>query len=101
MPRNPNTSEYLAEELEKVNAPKFLIANARANCYHDFKSHFAMPEHQLVHDLTRVGLKDFAQRVIKGEFGATKQEADEWAKSADGQATFKELTDSIKKRKRQ
>jgi hypothetical protein len=86
-----DTSQYLAEELQKAGAPPDMIQRARAGYYHDFKSPLAMPITQLVHDAMTHDLLDIVKRAHRGEFDATKEEADEWAKSEDGQATFRDL----------
>jgi len=89
------TTERLALALIKAGAPPLMIERARAGQYDDYKSPLAMPLTQLVMDARAAGLEDIAQRTIAGEFDATKEEADAWAASPDGQAAFNELLGHI------
>jgi len=99
------TTERLAEALSLAGAPKWMIDNANAGLYDDYKSSVAVPIMMLVFDAENQGLREIAQRARDGEFDAEKWEADEWAKSPDGQATFSEFLADVernaqKKRKR-
>jgi hypothetical protein len=85
------TTERLALALEAAGAPAEMIQRARAGYYDDFKSPLAMPETQLLADARAAGLETIAQGVLAGEWDATKEESDEWARSPEGQATFNEL----------
>ncbi len=85
------TTEKLAKALEENNAPQDMIDKARAGFYDDYKSPLAFPEMQLRADALALGLNAIAEGVVNGEWDATKEEADEWARSPDGQATFAEL----------
>lgn len=102
----------LAEALSQVpGMPPVMLTRAVDGYYHDFESPLAMPEIQLVADLRRFRsepttgpkakalLATLIQRVIDGDFGATKEESDEWARSEEGRAVFSELTDSIMRKK--
>lgn len=90
--RQPTTVK-LAEALKQEGAPKWMIVNAQSGLYDDFKSVLAMPLHQLVNDAREAGLSEsFVGRVINdGEFDAQEWESDDWEKSEEGQAIFKEL----------
>lgn len=94
-----STMEILAEELEKVNAPQRMIENARAGLYDDYKSPVAMPIHVLVFDAEQAGLHGIAMRAKRGEFDAQKWEAEEWANSEDGKATFEQFLKGIDREK--
>jgi hypothetical protein len=85
------TTERLACALEAAGAPQDMIARARGGFYDDFKSDLATPIVQLVQDAHAIGLKDIAQRAMKGEFDATKEESDAWAQSPEGEAAFRLL----------
>ena len=85
------TTERLAQALEQSGAPASMIEAARAGYYDDFKSPLAMPEMQLLHDARAAGLESIAQGVMRGEWDATKEESDDWARSPEGQAVFQEL----------
>ena len=96
-PREPQpSSEKLAQALEATKIPglELLAARARRDEFHDFVGPHAMPQHVLVDELRKVGgraAKDIANRVIKGEFDATKEESDAWIASPDGQASLAEM----------
>ncbi len=40
-------------------------------------------------------LRQLAQRVLDGEFDATREESDAWAASPEGQETFRQLRDDV------
>jgi len=87
------STERLAQALEALNDPRLesMIKLARGGYYSDYGSPLDFPEMQLVADLRGLGLTDMAQRTINGEFDGTPEESDEWARSPEGQATFREL----------
>lgn len=85
------TTERLAEAMSAAGCPDRLVSNARAGQYDDYKSPLPFPIHQLVSDLREAGQHELAQRAIDGEFDATREEADAWAQSPDGQQAFREL----------
>lgn len=94
-----STLRLVAALMEADNDGKLIpvIARARTDYYHDYFGVPELPEHQLVHDLRAVDHDDLAQRVIAGEFDATKEESDEWAASPDGQAAMAELPPALRK----
>lgn len=83
------TTERLARELERLNAPGEMIDKARAGYYDDFKSPLAMPETQLMIDAQAAGLHSIVNDVRNGVFDATKEESDAWAQSPEGRATMR------------
>jgi hypothetical protein len=85
------TSDKLAAALREAGAPGIMIGRAEHGYYDDYKSHLAMPLHQLVVDARQHKLEDIAKRAIAGEFDGTKEEGDEWAASPEGQAIISEL----------
>jgi len=85
------TTERLARDLEEAGAPAEMIQRAREGYYDDYKSSLAMPEVQLVADARAAGLDAIVQGVYDGRWDATKEEADAWAASPEGQETFREL----------
>jgi hypothetical protein len=104
MTGSEHTTAKLARALEPILAiPRNMVERARAGYYHDFLSPLAMPEVQLVADLraaaanrslprsARQEIEQMAQRVIAGEFDASKEESGEWAASPEGQETFATL----------
>lgn len=88
------TAERLAAALEEAGLPPELVERARAAEFDDYRSPHAMPLITLVSELRAIGTPAAAgiiQRVIEGEFDGTKAEADAWAASPEGRATFAEL----------
>lgn len=86
-----STADRLADALAEANAPLTMVINARQGYYDDYRSPLAMPIHQLVNDCRGRGLLDIANRAIRGEFDATKEESDAWVQSPEGQAAINEL----------
>lgn len=85
------SSERLAVALEEAGAPAEMIKRARADYYHDYKSDIPFPETQLLMDARLHGLESIAEGVLEGKWDATKQEADDWARSPEGQSVFRQL----------
>jgi hypothetical protein len=94
------TTERLARALTEAGAPAEMIERARAGYYDDFKSPLAMPEMQLRADALELGLTDIAEGVVNGEWDATKEESDEWARSPEGRATFAALVNPPNRQQR-
>jgi hypothetical protein len=55
------------------------------------------PITQLYSELTAAGFTKFAARVANGEFDATKEESDEWARSPSGQDAARQLSPEMRK----
>ena len=96
-----STKEKLAQVLH-ARGLFDMESKARDGYYDDFQSSVATPILQLVNDLRvkagackdlqiRGAIEGLAKRAIAGEFDATKEEADAWAKSPDGRAAFNDL----------
>lgn len=114
MADTPKPSKVLlAEALAQVpGMPPVMLQRAVDGYYHDYESPLAMPEVQLVTDLrvlraepttgpkAKAMLSTLAQRVTAGDFDATREESDAWARSEEGQAVFRELAAGVTKRKR-
>jgi hypothetical protein len=105
MPEAEHSTVKLAKALAEIpGVPAEMMTHVVDGYYHDFLSPLAFPEIQLVQDLRELAsrpatphnsrplLCEMAKRVIDGEFDATKAESDEWARSEEGQAAFRELT---------
>lgn len=86
-------SERLARALEAKRDPRLtsLIRQARAGHYDDFRSKLAFPIMRLVRDLQALGFHDLAEQAKGGVFDASKEEAETWFRSPEGQAAIKEL----------
>jgi hypothetical protein len=78
------TSEKLAIAMEAAGCPKWIITNARAFHYDDYRSPFAFPLIKLVTDLYNLGFTHLAERTKDGEFDAQDWESEEWADSEEG-----------------
>jgi hypothetical protein len=102
------TRDRLAAELRKLkrnggdNTAKYeaFARRAEAGEFDDFAipsdpAHVC-PLMQLHSELLAAGLKKFAARVANGEFDATKEESNEWARSPEGQQAAKELPKEIR-----
>lgn len=88
-----HTKDILAAELEKAGLPE-MAKKAADGLYHDFLSPLPMPTYQLAIDLTLAATpaaRTMHQRVMDGEFDASKEEAADWAASPDGRAMFRKF----------
>jgi len=109
--RGPDHSTVrLAKAFAEIpGCPRYMIERAVDGYYHDYLSELALPELQLVADArdlshmpatpyqARPMWRRIAERVIDGEFDAGPVESDEWAASADGQATLGELPEAMRR----
>ncbi len=100
------TREKLAAELRKIaalaapgNAEKYEAFAKRAETgeFDDYADTYACPITQLYSELMTAGFNKFAARVANGEFDATKEESDEWARSPSGQDAAKRLSPQMRK----
>lgn len=100
------TRDRLAAELRKVsekaqpaNAEKYEAFAKRAETgeFDDYADTYVCPVTQLYGELMAAGFTKFAQRVANGEFDATREESEEWARSESGQALAKELSPELRK----
>ncbi len=94
------TRDKLASELRKIaaeasptNAEKYEAFAKRAETgeFDDYADTYVCPIMQLHGELMSAGFTKFAARVANGEFDATKEESDEWARSPSGQEAAKQL----------
>lgn len=98
------TRDKLAAELRKASALsrahgavyEAFALRAQTGEFDDYGEAYACPITQLYNELIAAGLVKFAKRVANGEFDATKEESDEWARSAEGQAVAKELGPALR-----
>lgn len=100
------TRDKLAAELRKVaaiaspdNATTYeaFAKRAEAGEFDDYADTYVCPITQLYTELMRAGFTKFAGRVANGEFDATKEESDEWARSPSGQEAAKHLSPEMRK----
>jgi hypothetical protein len=101
------TRDKLASELRKVAAEYASPANsakyesfakrAETGEFDDYADTYVCPITQLYSELKAAGFTRFAARVANGEFDATKEESDEWARSPSGQEAAKGLSPEMRK----
>lgn len=101
---NEPTNDYLSRVLDELGAPE-IAANALAYHYDDFFCPDEIDDganiHRLVRDVDNwsrratQNQRDQALQLIEaaknGEFDGTREEAAAWGRSADGQATYRDL----------
>ena len=95
-----HTKDKLAAALRAVGLNE-MADKAATGYYHDFLSPRDLPEIALAFDLAGAAKLDdperarnilaLRERVIDGDFDASAEESEEWAKSPEGQAAFKQL----------
>lgn len=90
------TTEKLARALEQAQAPYEMILKAREGYYDDYKSPIVDNIGALVHDARAAGLGAIALRAIDGEFDGTKEEANEWQRSPEGQEIFNQVMNNTR-----
>lgn len=99
------TRDKLVIELRKVaamaapdNAAKYEAFAKRAETgeFDDYADTYLCPISQLHSELIAAGFAKFAARVASGEFDATKEESDEWARSPSGQEAAKQLSPAMR-----
>ena len=102
-PEAEHTTAKLARALREAGAPDLMVSRAAQGYYHDYLSPLTFPELQLAKDLAgqaarhppgsakAVALRQLRQRVINGDFDASKAESDAWAASPEGQQAFRDL----------
>lgn len=93
------SDKVLHDALAEIGFPD-LAKRAAAGEWSDYFGPHAMPQHHLVAVLQERAsdfpskldeIKAVIVRVMSGDFDATKEEADEWGASAEGQELFREL----------
>jgi hypothetical protein len=98
------TRDKLAAELRKIaaaphNVVKYEAFAKRAETgeFDDYADTYVCPITQLHNELVAAGFTKFAARVADGEFDATKEESDEWARSPAGQDILNRLSADMRK----
>lgn len=86
------TKHRLEMALRDADAPQWMCVNALNGVYDDYESKHAAPINLLVSDCRANGLSVIAERAIAGEFDGTREEAETWAKTEEGQAAINRLT---------
>jgi elongation factor P--beta-lysine ligase len=95
------SSERLAKALEGAGLHD-LAARARADEFHDYLSPHALPSIELDRALVAAGEAATIIRAAhhNGEWDATTEESEAWARSTEGKRTFDELLRSTRQRQR-
>jgi hypothetical protein len=86
------STEKLVTALEAVGAPASLVERAKKNAFHDFRSPSATPIIDLVNECERFGLNGVAILARRGEFDATREEADEWLETDEAKSILRDIT---------
>lgn len=89
-PRPLTTADRLANELEEKHPQ--LAQRARDGLYDDFRSPLAFPKVALLKDLLAVGDKELAERVSRGDFDNTREDALAFMESEEGLSILKDVT---------
>lgn len=98
-PATKATAERLAAAIREVATERrhFKLAERAANGeFADFGDAHVCPITECYRLCRQVGLHSIAERLADGEFDASKEESDEWAKSASGQAAARELSPEMR-----
>ena len=98
------SSEKLAGALEGIpGMPEWMTGRARSGYYGDYTTELAFPQMALISDLTAIkqaeGTPVTSRKLINavirdvrsGEYDGTKEEAEEWGASPEGQQVMREL----------
>ena len=88
-----HTKDFLAQEPRTAGLDE-MADRAASGWYHDFLSPLDLPCQQLETDLRAIGTPAamaLRARHLNGEFDASSEESEEWAKSEEGQETFGRL----------
>ncbi len=88
-----HTKDVLAAELAKAGLSE-MAAKAAEGYYHDFLSPLDFPCLQLAADLALAGTPAsmaLRARHLNGEFDATEDESEAWARSPEGRNAFQQL----------
>jgi hypothetical protein len=99
-PATKATAERLAAAIREVatEARHHRLANRAASGeFADYSDAHVCPItecHRLCH---QYGLHSIADRLANGEFDASKEESDEWARGPSGQAVAKQLSPEMRK----
>ena len=92
------TKDYLASELRAVaakaspgNATKYerLAARAETGEFDDYADVHVCGPTALYQELSAAGFSKFASRVLSGEFDASQEESEEWARSQTDPETIR------------
>lgn len=95
-----HTKDFLARELRAAGLEAMAL-EAEKGIYHDYLSPLDDPAMQLDRDLVECiwagneAAKDLRRRHHNGEFDASAEESDDWARSPEGRAVFALLKEDL------
>jgi hypothetical protein len=98
-PATKATADRLAAAIREVASEARhhrLADRAATGEFGDYADTHACPITELHRLCRQYGLHALAGRVADGEFDASREESDEWARSASGQAIAKELSPEMR-----
>lgn len=104
MTKTAPSATRLAKRLYKVGLAK-LAERALNNEFHDFLSPHSMPVHTLVNELERCAyvypgmreaILEIRRDVMNGVYDTTKEEAQEWALSSEGQEALRQIKNQMR-----
>jgi len=98
-PATKATADRLAAAIREVATEerhRRLAARAETGEFADYADTHACPITELHRLCRQYGLHSLADRVADGEFDASKEESDEWARSPSGQAAAAELSPEMR-----
>jgi len=78
-------------------AHRRLAERAAKGEFTDYSDAHTCPITTLYSMCRRLGLNDIADRLKNGDFDATPEESDEWARSSSGQSAFAKLSPAMRK----
>jgi hypothetical protein len=90
-PRKPEPTKLRLARVLREHGLEQMAEAAEHGRYDDYQSESATPCIDLVNHLHAAGAHELAERAKRGEWDATKEEADAWAASPDGHAAFAQL----------
>lgn len=102
------TSEKLARALEDIGLETLAI-RARRDEFHDFLTPHDLPQMELLNELDRALrlkahgdpvltnlIRKVRQEVINGDYDASLEESEEWARSKEGREAFAQMAKEAK-----
>lgn len=98
-PATKATAERLAAAIREVaTEPRHhrLADQAARGDFGDYADTFVCPITELYKRCKNLGLHSLAARVTDGEFDASKEESDEWARSESGQEAARQLSPAMR-----
>jgi hypothetical protein len=96
------SDRVLGQDLREAGLPA-LAERAEASEWNDYFSPHYFPQHELIAalraeiTLANVVRKTLIGNVVRGKYDATREEADEWAASPEGQDVFGQILHHVRR----